>query len=100
MYDFSFKVFLKPLNQKREYQDNTDKTIHFQVAALFERVKETLAERMLVMPWLDEETRTQAVFRLRSLRGKFQIWPGFLNETLLAHEMTEVSQKDSYLCKM
>lgn len=63
----------------------------FQVAVLFERVKETLAERMLVMPWLDEETRTQAVFRLRSLRGKFQIWPGFFNETLLAQEMVDVS---------
>ncbi|XP_031780463.1 neprilysin-1 isoform X2 [Nasonia vitripennis] len=60
------------------------------IAALFERIKETLAERMLVMPWLDEETRTQAVFRLRSLRGKFKIWPGYLNESLLAQEMAEV----------
>ncbi|KAJ8672950.1 hypothetical protein QAD02_004211, partial [Eretmocerus hayati] len=60
------------------------------VIVMFERVKETLAERMLVMPWLDEETRTQAVFRLRSLRGKFQIWPGYLNETSMAQEMTEV----------
>ncbi|XP_023244944.1 endothelin-converting enzyme-like 1 [Copidosoma floridanum] len=60
------------------------------VGVLFERIKETLAERMLVMPWLDEETRTQAVFRLRSLRGNFRIWPGYLNESLWAHEMAKV----------
>ncbi|XP_014222216.1 neprilysin-1-like isoform X1 [Trichogramma pretiosum] len=60
------------------------------VAVLFERIKETLAERMLVMPWLDEETRTQAIFRLRSLQGKFQIWHGYLNESSLAQEMNQV----------
>lgn len=62
-----------------------------QVAGLFERVKETVAERILVKSWLDEETRTQALLKLNSLRGRFHVWPGFYNETLLAREMAEVS---------
>ncbi|XP_076638551.1 neprilysin-1 isoform X4 [Colletes latitarsis] len=60
------------------------------VAGLFERVKETVAERILVKSWLDEETRTQALLKLNSLRGRFHVWPGFYNETLLAREMAEV----------
>lgn len=64
---------------------------------MFERIKETLAERMLAMPWLDEETRTQAVFKLRSLRGKFQIWPGYLNDSWLSQEMAQVCYFKSFL---
>lgn len=62
-----------------------------QVGGLFERVKETVAERILVKSWLDEETRTQALLKLNSLRGRFHVWPGFYNESLLAREMAEVS---------
>ncbi|XP_011500952.1 PREDICTED: neprilysin-21 [Ceratosolen solmsi marchali] len=60
------------------------------VSILFERIKETLAERMLIMPWLDEQTRTQAIVKLHSLYGKFQIWPGYLNESLLVQQMIKV----------
>ncbi|CAL7951057.1 unnamed protein product [Xylocopa violacea] len=60
------------------------------VGGLFERVKETVAERILVKSWLDEETRTQALLKLNSLRGRFHVWPGFYNESLLAREMAEV----------
>lgn len=61
------------------------------MGGLFERVKETVAERILVKSWLDEETRTQALLKLNSLRGRFHVWPGFHNESLLAREMAEVS---------
>lgn len=64
-----------------------------QVGGLFERVKETVAERILVKSWLDEETRTQALLKLNSLRGRFHVWPGFHNESLLAREMAEVSER-------
>lgn len=60
------------------------------MTALFERLKETLATRMLVMSWLDDDTRTQALLKLRTLRGKFQVWSGFFNNTLLAKQMSEV----------
>ena len=60
------------------------------MGGLFERVKETVAERILVKSWLDEETRTQALLKLNSLRGRFHVWPGFHNESLLAREMAEV----------
>ena len=53
-------------------------------------MKETVAERILVKSWLDEETRTQALLKLNSLRGRFHVWPGFYNESLLAREMAEV----------
>ena len=62
------------------------------MGGLFERVKETVAERILVKSWLDEETRTQAL-KLNSLRGRFHVWPGFHNESLLAREMAEVSER-------
>ncbi|TGZ54303.1 Endothelin-converting enzyme 1 [Temnothorax longispinosus] len=61
-----------------------------QVTALFKRVKETIAERILVKSWLDDETRTQALQKLNSLRGRFHVSPDFYNGTLLAHEMAEV----------
>lgn len=57
---------------------------------MFERVKETVAERILVKSWLDDETRTQALLKLNSLRGRFHVWPGFYNDTLWAQEMAEV----------
>lgn len=57
---------------------------------MFEKVKETVAERILVKSWLDEETRTQALLKLRTLQGRFHVWPGFNNDTLLAHDMAEV----------
>lgn len=60
------------------------------MGGLFYRVKETVAERILVKSWLDEETRTQALLKLNSLRGRFHVWPGFYNESLLAREMAEV----------
>ena len=69
-----------------------------QVGGLFERVKETVAERILVKSWLDEETRTQALLKLNSLRGRFHVWPGFYNESLLAREMAEVRAFLVLLC--
>ncbi|XP_044585974.1 endothelin-converting enzyme 1-like isoform X1 [Cotesia glomerata] len=57
---------------------------------LFERVKETLAERILVKSWLDDDTRAQSLLKLTELRGKFHVWPGFHNKSLLAHEMAKV----------
>lgn len=62
------------------------------MTALFERVKETIAERILVKSWLDDETRTQALQKLNSLRGEFHMSPDFFNDTLLAHEMAEVKR--------
>lgn len=61
-----------------------------QVTVLFERVKETIAERILVKSWLDDETRAQALLKLNSLRGRFQVSPAFYNDTLLNREMAEV----------
>ncbi|XP_008550399.1 endothelin-converting enzyme 1 [Microplitis demolitor] len=58
---------------------------------LFERVKETLAERILVKSWLDDDTRAQSLLKLTELRGKFHVWPGFHNKSLLAHEMAKVT---------
>lgn len=63
---------------------------HLQMTALFERVKETIAERILVKSWLDDETRTQALQKLNSLRGRFHVSPDFYNDTLLTREMAEV----------
>ncbi|XP_015187858.1 PREDICTED: neprilysin-like isoform X2 [Polistes dominula] len=65
-------------------------TLANRVGGLFERVKETVAERILVKPWLDEETRTQALLKLRTLQGRFHVWPGFHNDTLLARDMADV----------
>ncbi|KAI4501551.1 hypothetical protein M0802_003428 [Mischocyttarus mexicanus] len=65
-------------------------TLANRVSGLFERVKETVAERILVKSWLDEETRTQALLKLRTLQGRFHVWPGFHNDTLLARDMAEV----------
>ncbi|KZC06197.1 Phosphate-regulating neutral endopeptidase, partial [Dufourea novaeangliae] len=74
----------------QQYSPQHLETLANRVGGLFERVKETVAERILVKSWLDEETRTQALLKLNSLRGRFHVWPGFYNETLLAREMTEV----------
>ena len=60
------------------------------MTALFERVKETIAERILVKSWLDDETRTQALQKLNSLRGRFHVSPDFYNDSLLTREMAEV----------
>ncbi|KOX71067.1 Neprilysin [Melipona quadrifasciata] len=74
----------------RQYTPQYLETLANRVGGLFERVKETVAERILVKSWLDEETRTQALLKLNSLRGRFHVWPGFYNESLLAREMAEV----------
>ncbi|XP_053985683.1 neprilysin-1-like isoform X2 [Hylaeus volcanicus] len=74
----------------QQYTPQQLETLANRVAGLFERVKETVAERILVKSWLDEETRTQALLKLNSLRGRFHVWPGFFNATLLAREMAEV----------
>ncbi|XP_033217497.1 neprilysin-21-like [Belonocnema kinseyi] len=74
----------------QQYKPQFLETLANRVASLFERVKETLATRMLVMSWLDDETRTEALLKLRTLRGKFHVWSGFYNETLLARRMAEV----------
>ncbi|KAG7200209.1 hypothetical protein KM043_000641 [Ampulex compressa] len=75
----------------QQYTPENLETLANRVAGLFERVKETVAERILVKSWLDEETRTQALLKLNSLRGRFHVWPGFHNETLLNREMAEVA---------
>ncbi|XP_017883535.1 neprilysin-1-like isoform X2 [Ceratina calcarata] len=74
----------------RQYTPQYLETLANRVGGLFERVKETVAERILVKSWLDEETRTQALLKLNSLRGRFHVWPGFYNDSLLAREMAEV----------
>lgn len=74
----------------QQYTPQYLETLANRVGGLFERVKETVAERILVKSWLDEETRTQALLKLNSLRGRFHVWPGFHNESLLAREMAEV----------
>ncbi|XP_006616629.1 neprilysin-1-like isoform X4 [Apis dorsata] len=74
----------------QQYTPQYLETLANRVGGLFERVKETVAERILVKSWLDEETRTQALLKLNSLRGRFHVWPGFYNESLLAREMAEV----------
>ncbi|XP_076666127.1 neprilysin-1 isoform X2 [Andrena cerasifolii] len=82
----------------QQYTPRYLETLSNRVAGLFERVKETVAERILVKSWLDEETRTQALLKLNSLRGRFHVWPGFYNESLLAREMTEVEiDPDNFL---
>ncbi|XP_051159480.1 neprilysin-1-like [Leptopilina boulardi] len=74
----------------QQYKPQFLETLANRVTALFERLKETLATRMLVMSWLDDDTRTQALLKLRTLRGKFHVWSGFFNDTLLARKMSEV----------
>ncbi|XP_046614383.1 neprilysin-3-like isoform X1 [Neodiprion virginianus] len=74
----------------QQYSQQHLNSVADKVTRLFDRIKSTLAERMLVMSWLDEETRTQALLKLRALEGKFHVWPGFQNNTRIAMEMTEV----------
>ncbi|XP_071650462.1 neprilysin-1 isoform X1 [Temnothorax longispinosus] len=74
----------------RQYTPKYLEILVDRVTALFKRVKETIAERILVKSWLDDETRTQALQKLNSLRGRFHVSPDFYNGTLLAHEMAEV----------
>ncbi|XP_015109217.1 neprilysin-2 [Diachasma alloeum] len=74
----------------QQYKPHHLETLANRVEKLFERIKETLAERILVMSWLDDETRAQALLKLTELRGKFHVWPGFHNDTLLAGEMAGV----------
>ncbi|XP_043676483.1 neprilysin-like [Vespula pensylvanica] len=74
----------------QQYSSEYLETLGNRVGGLFERVKETVAERILVKSWLDEETRTQALLKLRTLQGRFHVWPGFNNDTLLARDMAEV----------
>ncbi|XP_012267050.2 neprilysin-1 isoform X2 [Athalia rosae] len=75
----------------QQYNQQYLNAVADKVTRLFDRIKSTLAERMLVMSWLDEETRTQALLKLRALEGKFHVWPGFHNNTRIAVEMTEVT---------
>ncbi|XP_023288440.1 neprilysin-1 [Orussus abietinus] len=75
----------------RQYTSEFLETIANRVAGLFERVKETLAERLLVMSWLDDGTRTQALLKLKALRGTFHVWPSYYNDSLLNSEMMEVA---------
>ncbi|XP_018056430.1 PREDICTED: neprilysin-1-like [Atta colombica] len=74
----------------RQYTPKYLETLVNRVTALFERVKETIAERILVKSWLDDETRTQALQKLNSLRGRFHVSPDFYNDSLLTREMAEV----------
>ncbi|KAG5321089.1 NEP protein, partial [Pseudoatta argentina] len=74
----------------RQYTPKYLETLVNRVIALFERVKETIAERILVKSWLDDETRTQALQKLNSLQGRFHVSPDFYNDSLLAREMAEV----------
>ncbi|XP_050464236.1 neprilysin-1-like [Cataglyphis hispanica] len=74
----------------RQYAPRYLDTLINRVTALFERVKETIAERILVKSWFDDDTRTRALLKLNSLRGRFQVSPDFYNDTLLNHEMAKV----------
>ncbi|XP_070166397.1 neprilysin-1 isoform X3 [Polyergus mexicanus] len=74
----------------RQYTPKYLETLINRVTVLFERVKETIAERILVKSWFDDDTRTQALLKLNSLRGRFQVSPAFYNDTLLNREMAEV----------
>ncbi|XP_012226290.1 neprilysin-1 [Linepithema humile] len=74
----------------RQHTPKYLETLVNRITALFERVKETLAERILIKSWLDDETRTQALLKLNSLQGQFQVSPAFYNDTLLAYEMVEI----------
>ncbi|XP_011057203.1 PREDICTED: neprilysin-1-like isoform X2 [Acromyrmex echinatior] len=74
----------------RQYTPKYLETLVNRVTALFERVKETIAERILVKSWLDDETRTQALQKLNSLQGRFHVSPDFYNDSLLTREMAEV----------
>ncbi|KAG5319125.1 NEP protein, partial [Acromyrmex heyeri] len=74
----------------RQYTLKYLETLVNRVIALFERVKETIAERILVKSWLDDETRTQALQKLNSLQGRFHVSPDFYNDSLLTREMAEV----------
>ncbi|XP_015589308.1 neprilysin-1 [Cephus cinctus] len=85
---FSFAVGALYVQQ---YDPQYLDTIANRVEILFERIKETLAERILVKTWLDEETRMQALLKLSALTGKFHVWPGFHNESFVAREMAEVT---------
>lgn len=75
----------------RQYTPKYLDTLVNRVTALFQRVKETIAERILVKPWLDDETRTQALLKLNALRGRFHVSAAYYNDTLLARELAEVS---------
>ncbi|GAB1862340.1 Endothelin-converting enzyme 1 [Camponotus japonicus] len=74
----------------RQYAPKYLKTLVNRVTVLFERVKETIAERILVKSWLDDETRAQALLKLNSLQGRFQVSSAFYNDTLLNRAMAEV----------
>ncbi|XP_011137459.1 neprilysin-1 [Harpegnathos saltator] len=74
----------------RQYTPKYLETLAKRVTVLFERVKETIAERILIKSWLDDETRTQALLKLNSLRGRFHVSPAFYDDALLAREMAEV----------
>ncbi|KAL0115549.1 hypothetical protein PUN28_010815 [Cardiocondyla obscurior] len=82
----------------RQYSPKYLETLINRVTALFERVKETIAERVLVKSWLDDETRSQALQKLNSLKGQFHVSSDFYNDTLLAREMDEVViDSDDYI---
>lgn len=68
-----------------------------QVTALFRRVKETIAERILVKSWLDDETRTQALLKLNALQGRFHVSAAFYNDTLVARELAEVRNDGKFV---
>ncbi|EZA60236.1 Endothelin-converting enzyme [Ooceraea biroi] len=74
----------------RQYTPKYLDTLVNRVTALFQRVKETIAERILVKSWLDDETRTQALLKLNALRGRFHVSAAFYNDTLLERELAEV----------
>ncbi|XP_018342778.1 PREDICTED: neprilysin-1-like [Trachymyrmex septentrionalis] len=74
----------------RQYTPKYLEILVNRVTALFERVKETIAERILVKSWLDDETRTRALQKLNFLRGRFHVSPDFYNDSLLTREMAEV----------
>ncbi|KAK0098161.1 hypothetical protein PV326_010738 [Microctonus aethiopoides] len=74
----------------QQYKPQYLEVLSSRVNNLFERIKETLAERILVMSWLDDETRAKVILKLTELQGKFDVWHGFYDNGLLAREMAEV----------
>ncbi|KAK0089205.1 hypothetical protein PV325_008517 [Microctonus aethiopoides] len=85
----------------QQYKPQYLEVLSSRVNNLFERIKETLAERILVMSWLDDETRAKVILKLTELQGKFDVWHGFYDNGLLAREMAEVTiEPDNFFINM
>jgi predicted metalloendopeptidase len=55
--------------------------VHLKVTDLFEKLKYGLLGRIEDSQWLDDESKSAALVKLRELRGHFFTWPHFWNES-------------------